>query len=291
MIVTAIELIYFQLYCRNDQPHITQTEGVSLCSSSSTSCGYFDFESLSSPMNHTQSLEIYHCVDSSILASDNGRDEGRDGNLLLQMLFAKYCNDQARCREVTLSSFNSKFVQYLLQSRWKNVAKLLSLKIKFCCAINNYLLQKIINSVTAALPSDEPVFCHNIQCHEAPIACLTYSRNEEMQTNHTRENEEVVSIRPMSRNKKHRQDSSVEHHCVYRHFNDEFYRYCLMIRDHQGPNDRCFYGVGYQICCCFLQGRILRTLFSEAPEPIPDKARKLSSQIFKIKIDTKIRTR
>ncbi|CCD70325.1 Clip domain-containing protein [Caenorhabditis elegans] len=40
-------------------------------------------------------------------------------------------------------------------------------------------------------------------------------------------------------------------HCVYRHLNNEFYRYCLLV--HQSRDgDRCYHHQGHTICCCFV---------------------------------------
>ncbi|KAJ1363757.1 hypothetical protein KIN20_023688 [Parelaphostrongylus tenuis] len=46
-------------------------------------------------------------------------------------------------------------------------------------------------------------------------------------------------------------DDTEELHCVYRHLNDEFYRYCLLV--HQAKDgDRCYHHEGHTICCCFV---------------------------------------
>ncbi|CAI5441462.1 unnamed protein product [Caenorhabditis angaria] len=40
-------------------------------------------------------------------------------------------------------------------------------------------------------------------------------------------------------------------HCVYRHLNNEFYRYCLLV--HQSRDgDRCYHHKSQTICCCFV---------------------------------------
>ncbi|KAK5981815.1 hypothetical protein GCK32_000340 [Trichostrongylus colubriformis] len=44
---------------------------------------------------------------------------------------------------------------------------------------------------------------------------------------------------------------SEETHCVYRHLNDELYRYCLLVHQKKG-GDRCYYHEGHTICCCFV---------------------------------------
>ncbi|CAJ0921260.1 unnamed protein product, partial [Mesorhabditis belari] len=41
------------------------------------------------------------------------------------------------------------------------------------------------------------------------------------------------------------------HHCVYRHLNDERYRYCLLIHSEK-DGDRCYEHKGHSICCCFV---------------------------------------
>ncbi|KHJ93223.1 hypothetical protein OESDEN_06871 [Oesophagostomum dentatum] len=42
-----------------------------------------------------------------------------------------------------------------------------------------------------------------------------------------------------------------ETHCVYRHLNDEMYRYCLLVHQKK-DGDRCYYHEGHTICCCFV---------------------------------------
>ncbi|KAM3719867.1 ATP synthase subunit alpha, chloroplastic [Dirofilaria immitis] len=257
-----------KLYCRIGQSHIPETRVPSLCPSSSTSCGYFEFEKILLPGNKEEPFAFYECVDSSILMLDND-----DNDELKQILFSKYCDDQARCRDITLSSFNPKFVQYLINrndNRYligqddDKLQRILRKRIKFCCAINDHLLQKIIHSgdnVLSTLAPSEPMFCNNVHCRGAPIGCLIYwtynrtkrSKEEDViivQPVHINyEDYTIVSPQPTSN--KYMTKYTVEHHCVYRHFNDEFYRYCLLIHD-QPSKDQCFYGDGYQICCCFL---------------------------------------
>ncbi|KAK6018492.1 hypothetical protein OSTOST_15918, partial [Ostertagia ostertagi] len=46
-------------------------------------------------------------------------------------------------------------------------------------------------------------------------------------------------------------DESEETHCVYRHLNDELYRYCLLVHQKK-DGDRCYYHEGHTICCCFV---------------------------------------
>ncbi|VDK76732.1 unnamed protein product [Gongylonema pulchrum] len=63
------------MYCRNGQSNVPETRILSLCPSSTTSCGYFEFQTLSSPGNADEPLAIYECVDSSVLMSDNDDHE------------------------------------------------------------------------------------------------------------------------------------------------------------------------------------------------------------------------
>ncbi|ETN75004.1 hypothetical protein NECAME_12573 [Necator americanus] len=42
-----------------------------------------------------------------------------------------------------------------------------------------------------------------------------------------------------------------ETHCVYRHLNDEMYRYCLLVHQKK-DGDRCYYHEAHTICCCFV---------------------------------------
>ncbi|KAL3994119.1 hypothetical protein ACH3XW_20440 [Acanthocheilonema viteae] len=192
-----------KLYCRNGQSHIPETRVPSLCPSSSTSCGYFEFEKILLTENREEPLGIYECIDSSILMPDND-----DNDEIKQLLFSKYCDDQARCREIMLSSFNPKFIQYLIKrvddrysNRWDDdkLQRLLTKRIKFCCAINDHLLQKIIHSGDHVLPTlapSQPVTCNNVHCRGAPIGCLTYSKFN--RTQQPIENEDdVIIVQPV----------------------------------------------------------------------------------------------
>ncbi|OZC10033.1 hypothetical protein X798_02880, partial [Onchocerca flexuosa] len=302
----------FQLYCRTGQSQIPETRVPSLCPSSSTSCGYFEFEKILLPGNKEESFAFYECIDSSILMLDND-----DNDELKQLLFSKYCDDQARCREIMLSSFNPNFVQYLIrrdENRYlierddDKLQRILRKRIKFCCAINDHLLQKVIHSGDNVLPTLaplEPVFCNNIHCRGAPIGCLSYSINNRTQQS---KEEDVISIQPVHisdddytivSSQPINNEYTIEHHCVYRHFNNEFYRYCLLIHD-QPSNDRCFHGDGYQICCCFLH-RGARTCDPLSTEMITTTSTVFSETVsnrsivsrnaYKYDINTKLRTR
>lgn len=296
-----------KLYCRNGQSNIPETRILSLCPTSTTSCGYFEFETLSSPGNGDEPLGIYECVDSSILMSDNDDNEEEK-----QMLFSNYCDDQARCRTIMLASFNAKFVQYLAQRGHVKAQKLLATRVKFCCAINDPLLQKIIRSGDHVLPVAaplEPVECNGVRCRGAPVGCLTYSRHNETEQS---EEEEVIFVQPVHINyddytvitpqpvnNKYMMKYTAEYHCVYRHFNDEHYRYCLLVHD-QPSKDHCYYGDGYQICCCFLHRdestcdplstapELMTT--TEAPET-PTSKSTISLRSYTTSVATKLRTR
>ncbi|VDN94693.1 unnamed protein product [Brugia pahangi] len=320
------------LYCRNGQSHIPETRVPSLCPSSSTSCGYFEFGKIFLPGDKEELLAFYECIDSSILITDND-----DNDELKQLLFSKYCDDQARCREIMLSSFNPKFIQYLIEQsddRYLNkknddkLQRLLTKRIKFCCAINDYLLQKIIHSNENVLPTlapAEPVICNNVYCQGAPIGCLSYTQynqtkqSEEVESEDENENEnenenerDVIFVQPVhinyedytmissqSINNKYMMKYTTEYHCVYRHFNDELYRYCLLINDQPSSDNHCFYGDGYHICCCFLQrgartcdplsAKIIAKTSTEISEIIPNKST-ISLHAFNTNIKTKLRT-
>ncbi|CAG9539755.1 unnamed protein product [Cercopithifilaria johnstoni] len=313
----------FKLYCRNGQSHIPETRVPSLCPSSSTSCGYFEFGNILLSGNKDEPLGFYECINSSILMPDNNNDDK-----IKQLLFSKYCDDQARCREIMLSSFDPKFVEYLIKSnddRYLNerdddkLQRLLTRRIKFCCAINDYLLQKIIHSGNSILPTlapSEPVICNNVHCQGSPIGCLTYSESNQTQQL-VEEEEDVVIVQPMHINyedytvissqpinNKYMRKYTMEHHCVYRHFNDEMYRYCLLINDQPTNNNHCLYGDGYQLCCCFLQREFFlgaRTCDPLSTEVITKKSMEISEIVpnqsitslptYNTNIKTKLRIR
>uniref|UniRef100_A0A915PGL5 Uncharacterized protein n=1 Tax=Setaria digitata TaxID=48799 RepID=A0A915PGL5_9BILA len=299
----------YKLYCRNGQSYIPETRVPTLCPTSSTSCGYFEFDKLSLPGGEEEQLGIYECIDSSILMPDNDDSEEQK-----QLLFSKYCDDQARCREITLSAFNPKFVQYLIRKDKDKLQNLLNRRIKFCCAINDHLLQRIIHFGDYVLPTlapPEPIICNNIRCRGVPIGCLTYLRHNE--TVKEPDDEDMVFVQPVHVNyedytvlppqpvnNKYLIRSNIEHHCVYRHFNDEMYRYCLLIQD-QPSNDQCFYGDDYQICCCFLHrgaqtcdplsARTITTATTEIPTIIPNKSIISITNNKIMDVNTKVRTR
>ncbi|EFO26011.1 hypothetical protein LOAG_02470 [Loa loa] len=308
------------LYCRSGQSHIPETRIPSLCPSSSVSCGYFEFEKILLPGNKEESLGIYECIDSSILMPDND-----DNDEIKQLLFSKYCDDQARCREIMLSSLNPEFVKYLIRrgdDRYLNTRVddnlqrlLMTKRIKFCCAINDHLLQKIIQFDDYVLPTlapPEPVICNNVRCRGAPIGCLSYSIEKYNRTQQSEE-EDVVFVQPVhinyedytmvsshSLNNKYMMKYTTEYHCVYRHFNDEMYRYCLLIHDQLSNNNHCFYGDGYQICCCFLHrgartcdplsAETIMRISAEVPEIVPNRST-VSLHTYNADVKIKLRTR
>lgn len=84
------QVTLFQLYCRNGQSYIPGTRVPSLCPSSSTSCGYFEFEKILLPGNVEEPLGIYECINSSILLVDNDdNDELRQVCMLYVEFSAK----------------------------------------------------------------------------------------------------------------------------------------------------------------------------------------------------------
>uniref|UniRef100_A0A0R3RSZ0 Kringle domain-containing protein n=1 Tax=Elaeophora elaphi TaxID=1147741 RepID=A0A0R3RSZ0_9BILA len=311
-----------QLYCRNGKSNIPETRIPTLCPSLSTTCGYFEFEKLSLPGNKEEPLAYYECIDSSILMPDNNDNVDK----IKELLFSKYCDDRARCREITLSSFNLKFVQHLtsrFDDRYLNggvddkLQRLLTKRIKFCCAINDQLLQKIIHFDDYVLPilaPSEPVICNNIYCRGAPIGCLTYSKfNRTQQSAEIEEDDDVIIVQAMHTNyedytivtsqptnKRYTMGYATEHHCVYRHFNDEMYRYCLLINDRSSSNNHCYYGDGYQICCCFLHRgdrtcdplspKVITQTSTEVSEIIPSQSI-VSLHAYNKDVKTKLRTR
>lgn len=70
-------------------------------------------------------------------------------------------------------------------------------------------------------------------------ASSVFSKSKTFNTKHSHDDEEEE------------EEPQQSTYCVYRHLNNEFYRYCLLV--HQSRDgDRCYHHQGHTICCCFV---------------------------------------
>ncbi|VDM38740.1 unnamed protein product [Toxocara canis] len=183
-----------------------ESRDTALCPTASTSCGFFEFETPTVPYP----IGVYECVDSSVFVTENDDNEREKEDL-----FKRYCDDRSRCRKLTVDMLNTQFMSYLAKTQGVHVENPENARVKFCCAIDNVLLDKVISSGFTVLRE---------------LRSFTFfSSSDELYA-------EV--------------EYSNEYHCVHRHLNDELYRYCELVHNERLPG-RCFEGTGYRVCCCF----------------------------------------
>uniref|UniRef100_A0A0M3HRD3 Clip domain-containing protein n=1 Tax=Ascaris lumbricoides TaxID=6252 RepID=A0A0M3HRD3_ASCLU len=243
-----------KLYCRMGTLGTAESRVTSVCPVSSTSCGYFEFN----PPSTINSVGVYECVDSSVLVTENDDNEKEK-----EELFKRYCDDRSRCRVISADMLNDQFLRYLLETQRIHVERPKETNVKFCCAINDALLDKVIHSGLNILPtfSTALIKCNGEICNAGAIGCLVYSKEVEQAYV-----DEIILVRPAQLeyddNNEQLNEQSIEeqyagteysneYHCVYRHFNDEFYRYCILVYNERLPG-RCYEGNGYRVCCCFV---------------------------------------
>lgn len=95
-----------------------------------------------------------------------------------------------------------------------------------------------------------------------PMSLDDFTTTQPMTTTTPKPKTTAASVFSKSKtfNRKHSHDEEEEEdeddlkqstYCVYRHLNNEFYRYCLLV--HQSRDgDRCYHHQGHTICCCFV---------------------------------------
>ncbi|KHN86074.1 hypothetical protein Tcan_17837 [Toxocara canis] len=242
-----------KLYCRMGASGTIESRDTALCPTASTSCGFFEFETPTVPYP----IGVYECVDSSVFVTENDDNEREKEDL-----FKRYCDDRSRCRKLTVDMLNTQFMSYLAKTQGVHVENPENARVKFCCAIDNVLLDKVISSGFTVLPTPttKQVSCNGEKCNAGAIGCLVYSK--EIEQSYV---DEIILVRPVpltydDYDEQTTQQSSDElyaeveysneYHCVHRHLNDELYRYCELVHNERLPG-RCFEGTGYRVCCCF----------------------------------------
>ncbi|CAI4232801.1 unnamed protein product [Auanema sp. JU1783] len=70
-----------------------------------------------------------------------------------------------------------------------------------------------------------------------------------------------------------------ETHCVYRHLNDELYRYCMLVHQMK-DGERCFHHRGHTICCCFVPPDRETCDPTEPELTLPPTSKRLPSKIL-----------
>ncbi|KAI6178909.1 hypothetical protein M3Y98_00553000 [Aphelenchoides besseyi] len=256
-----------KLYCRNGRINETNTLRPNLCPSASTSCGFFQFSVVNST---NQPIGAYECVDTSIFLNEEREESGLGAD------FAYLCSHQPRCHNLSIPRLNRQFLHYLIQTYgFVDIDKKSTTSFRFCCALSHGTLQRLIASGQNSFNStSSPVVCSEEKCLSGAIGCLSHDRVK--QDDATSRDYEYQDVKPVEiiwedeelKDEYERGDATVlapefsistfeanepvDHlHCVYPHFNDELYRYCLLIYS-QKSKDLCFTSGGHKICCCFV---------------------------------------
>ncbi|KAI6227873.1 hypothetical protein M3Y95_00562600 [Aphelenchoides besseyi] len=256
-----------KLYCRNGRINETNTLRPNLCPSASTSCGFFQFSVINST---TQPIGAYECVDTSIFLNEEREESGLGAD------FAYLCSHQPRCHNLSIPRLNRQFLHYLIQTYGLNIDKKSTTSFRFCCALSHGTLQRLIVSGQNSFNStSSSVVCSEEKCLSGAIGCLSHDRVKQ-EDDATSRDYEYQDVKPVEiiweddelKDEYERGDATVvapefsistfeanepvDHlHCVYPHFNDELYRYCLLIYS-QKSTDLCFTSGGHKICCCFV---------------------------------------
>lgn len=122
-----------------------------------------------------------------------------------------------------------------------------------------------------------PIRCGERQCLSGAVGCLSHKKEkitDVIPSIHT--HDDYLDIKPVEVIWQY-DESFIEElstmptmineeedpnhlHCVYPHFNDELYRYCLMI-EAQNTEDQCWEPKGHKICCCLIKNGIFKTKF------------------------------
>ncbi|VDK46356.1 unnamed protein product [Anisakis simplex] len=249
-----------KLYCRMGAMDSKEANVTKLCPTASTACGYLEFSdpnvsrrTISS--GNENSVGIYECVDSSIFMTEN--EDNENAKQVNKDMFARFCDHRARCRIMSAGWLNGQFLQYLTKVRRVDGTRARSSAIvKFCCAINDALLDEVIRSGL-----NEPYMDEVIRVRPAQ---LKFDDDYEDVTR-----EDGSDKDPQAYNERssyyyydERSEYIAEYHCVQRHFNDELYRYCVLVHSNKSPS-HCFEGHGYRICCCFFtSGEWMRFIYS-----------------------------
>ncbi|KAI6226166.1 hypothetical protein M3Y99_01316200 [Aphelenchoides fujianensis] len=255
-----------KIYCRNGVANGSESLGTGLCPSASTSCGFFQFATAKRP---EETVGVYECVDSSIFLSEE-REESGPGR-------------GPRCHRLLLHRLNRQFLRYLTETYELDIEKTATTYFRFCCALSHATLQRLIASGRDALEStSSPVDCAGQECLSGAVGCLSHDRVKAVQTSkdydyrdikpvEIYERGEATVVAPEFSISAFEEKEAPNHlHCVYSHFNDELYRYCLLIYA-QKSTDFCYTAGVHRICCCFVTPTTLppSTTTTELPTTQP----------------------
>ncbi|VDO19687.1 unnamed protein product [Heligmosomoides polygyrus] len=153
--------------------------------------------------------------------------------LLLKKLFSQICGAVAQCSHLNLDILNPAFVKYLVLHHDIQLESLTSRTIRFCCSLFHHTLQKLVTSEKDRLPSISatPIHCQSELCGEEAVGCLFHSKSEFLSSEEYDEEDgdDGQGELTVRRQKAKQNDDEEESYCVYRHLNDEMYRYCLLV--------------------------------------------------------------
>ncbi|KAI6184385.1 hypothetical protein M3Y97_00590400 [Aphelenchoides bicaudatus] len=249
-----------KMFCRSGFANKSSTSTPVLCPSASTTCGY-----LAIPWDESSSDKtvIYECIDSSVFMGEE-HEGTRD------VYYSHLCSHQSRCQKMPMFRLNPQFLAYLEQTYNLKPEKFVhaSTFIKFCCSNNHNSLDELLESNLTVLPiNGTPIKCDDRQCLPGAIGCMSHKKEKFDEPAQTLQNHDYGDIHPVEieivwedsvideyvtpANVEPETNDDDHLHCVYPHFNDEVYRYCLMIKAQQaGP---CWSTRGHRICCCFVE--------------------------------------
>uniref|UniRef100_A0A1I7WHY1 CUB domain-containing protein n=1 Tax=Heterorhabditis bacteriophora TaxID=37862 RepID=A0A1I7WHY1_HETBA len=244
-----------KVFCRQGRRFAHTTHTPIQCPSSSTSCGYIEFPSPDRKVGLDNVIifytGIYECVDNGMLSATVDADNKN----AFQSLFAALCGPVPQCSSLHIDSLNPTFSKYIITTYEIELETLTSRTLRFCCSLFHSTLQKLVNSGMDKLQYDDRKRVKKqIDDYDGVSAMqLSFDYEEDNESfefvskvPETIHSDTISSRRVPQHPSKIISNASVtvetlhyqnydstgvrdEMHCVYRHFNDEFYRYCLMV--------------------------------------------------------------
>ncbi|MFH4979678.1 hypothetical protein AB6A40_006387 [Gnathostoma spinigerum] len=247
-----------RLLCRVGRSYSSDSRYLSVCPTSSASCGYFEFFNPSDDLP----IGVYECVDASILSNESDTEEEKPK----AHYFNQYCDDRPRCLTFHIDLFNPQFINYISRTRDIGLETIVDTKVRFCCAPQDVDLQRLIKSGKNLLPTsmDPQTYCGEERCRSGAIGCLSYSKKSKhhddvmVEAVYFTYEDDLIETNSSDNGPVQYEDEvqKVETHCVYRHLNDELYRYCLLVHDGTWPT-HCYHRLEYRICCCFFEQGVI----------------------------------
>ncbi|CAD6192102.1 unnamed protein product [Caenorhabditis auriculariae] len=168
-----------KVMCRQGRRYSKQANTPILCASSSTSCGYVEFD-MADPVSLAPTVGVYDCVDSGILEAEGDASNEID-RTFEKPLFSELCGATPRCSKLTLEQLNPAFVKYLISQHEVNIEGMPDMSIRFCCSLFQSTLQKLVQSGKDFLPvvPTAPVRCFHEECSSGAVGCLLHTVHEE----------------------------------------------------------------------------------------------------------------